>query len=323
MSPPLLTARDVAIGYDGVPVLRHVDFRIDPEDRIALLGRNGNGKSTLARLLAGSLEPLEGELGRASKLTVGYFAQHQLESLEVERTAFEHMAEAMPKAPPVAVRAFLGRFGLSQQKADVAVASLSGGERARLAIALACRAAPSLLVLDEPTNHLDVDARTALVEALADFPGAVVLIAHDWSLVEATADSLWLVADGTVRPFDGDLDAYKTLVLEPDRSEPRARGGENERDRRAQRRQAAESRAQLAPLRKRVSEAAARVERLTRERGRIEARLADPRTYGDPAVDVPALIKAKGAIDRDIEAAEAAWLEAETALDAAKQEQAA
>src|SRR5580692_9228820 len=209
IAPPILALDRVAIGYDGTPVLRGVSLSVDTDDRIALLGANGNGKSTLAKLLAGRLEPLSGEMRRGPKLRVGYFAQHQTDELILDENPVDHMARVMPRATATVLRGQLARFGLDAARADTPVANLSGGEKARLLLALATRDAPQLLILDEPTNHLDIDAREALVKALADFEGAVLLITHDPHLVELVADRLWLVGDGTVRSFDGDLDDYR------------------------------------------------------------------------------------------------------------------
>ncbi len=248
-------------GYDGRAVLRGVNLRLDMEDRIALLGANGNGKSTLAKLLAGRLEPLAGEIRRDPKLRVGYFAQHQAEELVPGETPVDHMARAMPRALPPQVRAQLARFGLDADRADTPTAQLSGGERARLLLALATRDAPQLLILDEPTNHLDIDARDALVRALAEFGGAVLLITHDPHLVELVADRLWLVADGTAKPYDGDLDDYRGLLAE--RARPAAAEAPTRRD---DRRDRAQARVQSAPLRKQARDAEAALARLAAER---------------------------------------------------------
>ena len=193
---------------------------MDMDDRIALLGANGNGKSTLAKLIAGRLEPEHGRMHRSGKLRVGYFAQHQSEELVPNDTPINHMARALPSALPAQVRSQLARFGLDADRATTPVKNCSGGEKARLLLALATRDAPQLLILDEPTNHLDIDAREALVRALADFEGAVLLITHDPHLVDLVADTLWLVADGSVKPFDGDLDDYRKLSLSMHRVEP-------------------------------------------------------------------------------------------------------
>ena len=297
-------------GYGGRTVLRGVNLRVDMEDRIALLGANGNGKSTLAKLLAGRLDPLAGEVRRNSKLRVGYFAQHQAEELVPGETPVDHMARALPRALPPAVRAQLARFGLDADRADTPTAQLSGGERARLLLALATRDAPQLLILDEPTNHLDIDARDALVRALAEFGGAVLLITHDPHLVELVADRLWLVADGTAKPFDGDLDDYRALLVE--RARPVRAEAPTRRD---DRRDRAQARVQSAPLRKQARDAEAALARLSAERAKLEARLADPALYAPGrAADVTAANTRLAAIARETDGAETAWLQAEEAL---------
>ena len=211
---PMIALDGAAIGYgDAPPVLRRVSLRINPDDRLALLGRNGNGKTTLARLLAGQLAPAEGEMQAPLKLKVGYFTQYQVEELESDATPLDLMTRAMEGKTPAAVRAQLGRFGFSGPLATSKVEKLSGGERARLALAIITRDAPHLLILDEPTNHLDVDAREALIQALNDFSGAVLLISHDRHMVELTADRLVLVDDGTARDYAGSMDDYIDFVL--------------------------------------------------------------------------------------------------------------
>ena len=314
IAPPILTLERVAVGYDDAAVLRHVSLSIDMDDRIALLGANGNGKSTLAKLLAGRLAPLAGEMRRGPKLRVGYFAQHQTDELIAEESPIAHMTRALPAANPPKVRAQLARFGLDANRAETPVANLSGGEKARLLLALATRDAPQLLILDEPTNHLDIDAREALVKALADFQGAVLLITHDPHLVELIADRLWLVADGTVRPFDGDLDDYRALLAE--RARPTAK--QDLAARRNERRERADARAALAPLRRQARDAEARLGRLAAERAAIEAKLADPELYASGHTPEIAAANAKlAAIARLAVAAEAEWLAAEEALEAA------
>jgi ATP-binding cassette subfamily F protein 3 len=314
IAPPILALDRVAVGYGGPPVLNNLLLRIDMDDRIALLGANGNGKSTLAKLLAGRLEPSSGDIRRGPKLRVGYFAQHQEAELFLDDSPLDHMQRALPRATPSQVRAQLARFGLDADRADTRVENLSGGEKARLLLALATREAPHLLILDEPTNHLDIDAREALVRALADFSGAVLLITHDPHLVELVADRLWLVADGTVAPFDGDLDDYRALLVE--RARPPAKP--DAPSRREERRDRAEARAATAPLRKRAKDAEAKLAKLAAERARIEARLADPALYAPGrAAQVTEAQTRLAAINRETDVAELAWLEAAEALEAA------
>jgi ATP-binding cassette subfamily F protein 3 len=317
LAPPLLALENVSVGYaPGVPVLRGVNLRLDPDDRIALLGANGNGKSTLAKLISGRLAPQSGHEVRHSRLRCGFFAQHQIEDLDAERTPLQHMAELMPNSGESAVRARLGRFGFGQDKALVPVGDLSGGEKARLNFALITHAAPPLLVFDEPTNHLDIAAREALVEAINDFAGAVVLITHDWDLLELTADRLWLVADGTVRNFEGDLEDYRRHLLEARSAAKPARSKGDVVERRGERRAAAERRKELAPLRRQVHDAQKLVESLTTEHRTVERRLADPTTYAGEA-DIPVLVQRQAELARRLAAAEAAWLAAEEALERA------
>jgi ATP-binding cassette subfamily F protein 3 len=314
LAPPIIAFDRVSVGYDGVPVLRDIHLSIDMDDRIALLGANGNGKSTFAKLVAHRLAPISGEVRRSGKLKVGYFAQHQAEELVLGETPIDHMARAMPRAVPTVLRAQLARFGLDADRADTPCGNLSGGEKARLLLALATRDAPQLLILDEPTNHLDIDAREALVRALADYEGAVLLITHDPHLVSLVADRLWLVADGTVRNFDGDLDEYRALLAERARP-PRGDAGPSRGD---DRRARAEAREKVAPLRRVVKDAEARIAKLNEERRRIEARLADPGLYeAGRAAEVTAANTRLAAIAREVAAAEVAWLEAEEALERA------
>jgi ATP-binding cassette subfamily F protein 3 len=312
LAPPILTMEKAAAGYDGKRILTGLNLSVDNEDRIALLGANGNGKSTLAKLLAGRLEPLAGDVRRAPNLSVGYFAQHQTEELHPDQTPIDHMARALPAATPTQVRSQLARFGLDADRAGNKVRALSGGEKARLLLALATRDAPHLLILDEPTNHLDIDARDALVRALASFEGAVLLITHDPHLVELVADRLWLVADGTVQPFAGDMDDYRALLAE--RARPTAKA--ETPTRRDDRRDRADARAQLAPLRRQAKEAETVLAKLAQEKSDIEARLADPVMYAPGrAGDITAANQRLAAIARETQAAEQRWLEASEALE--------
>jgi ATP-binding cassette subfamily F protein 3 len=315
LAPPILVLERVAAGYGATRILQNVSLSVDTDDRIALLGANGNGKSTLAKLLAGRMTPMSGEMRRSPKLKVGYFAQHQTDELVLEQTPVDHMARALPQATPTQVRGQLARFGLDADRADTKVGSLSGGEKARLLLALATRDAPNLLILDEPTNHLDIDAREALVRALADFQGAVLLITHDPHLVELVADQLWLVADGTVKPYDGDMDDYRVLLAERARGAVRGDAGPSRKD---ERRERAEARVHLAPLRRQARDAEARIAKLSAQRAAVEATLADPALYAPGrGAEVVTAQQKLAQLSREIEAAETVWLEAEAALEGA------
>ncbi|HYZ34302.1 MAG TPA: ABC-F family ATP-binding cassette domain-containing protein [Crenalkalicoccus sp.] len=314
LPPPVLALSRAAAGYDGRPVLRGLELRLDQDDRIALLGANGNGKSTLAKLLAGRLAPMAGEVRPAPRLRIGYFAQHQAEELDPRGTPLSHMQAALPRATETQCRAQLARFGLDEDRATTVVASLSGGEKARLLLALCTREAPQLLILDEPTNHLDIDAREALVKALADYNGAVVLITHDPHLVDLVAERLWLVADGTVRAFEGDLDDYRAMLAENGRSAPRAETAPTRRD---ERRGRAETRAALTPLREKLHGVEAALAKLGQEAATLDAALQDPRLYAGNKADLIARATARrAAVARDTAALEAEWLELSERLEA-------
>jgi len=315
LRPPLITLDRVSVGYvPGVPVLSRLDLRLDPDDRVALIGANGNGKTTFARLLAGRLEPLAGHVTRSPKLGCGFFAQHQIEEMRPGDSPFDHLSALMPRAVPEAVRARLGSFGFGQEKAFVPVANLSGGERARLNLALVTHHAPALLILDEPTNHLDIEAREALVQAINDFPGAVVLVSHDQHLIELIADRLWLVADRTVRPFDGDLDDYQHFVL----NGPGSAGGvrqTNSGHRRAARRTAAERRLQLDPLRQAARSAEETIVRVSKELEALDLTLARPQSRGADRTAPSDALRRRAELVRLIEQAETDWLAAEEAIE--------
>ena len=326
LSPPLLTLEAVDAGYGGAPVLSGLDLRIDMDDRIALLGANGNGKSTLVKLLAGRLKPMAGKLHKSRKLKIGYFAQHQTDELTVTATAVGQAMALWPMATEQKIRDHLGRFGFSKDRAETKIGSLSGGEKARLLLALMSREAPHILLLDEPTNHLDVDSRQALVQAINAYEGAVVLITHDPHLIELTADRLWLVADGDVAPFDGDMDDYRRLLGGRRQAERAARKAERaangaaapqaSANRKQQRRVAAQARAALTSVRKKAAQAEAAIKTLTREKAAIEAKLADPSLYLGATGEVTDLQKSLRDVERRIAAAEHDWLEAHEALDA-------
>lgn len=316
LRPPLITLDMAAVGYDEKPILERLNLRIDPDDRIALLGKNGNGKTTLARLLAAQLAPMAGEMNATGKMSVGYFTQYQVEELDAADTPLEHMTRQMKGATPGAVRAQLGRFGFSGERATQKVGSLSGGERARLALALITRNAPHLLILDEPTNHLDVDSREALVQALNSYSGAVVIVSHDRHMIELVADRLVLVDGGRAQPYDGSLEDYTDFVL--------GRGGgasvsakPAKSDRKADRRSAAEVRQKEKDLGNRAKKAESEVNRLTGLRTAIDQAMFDPSSV-DAALSgltMTELMKRRADIETRIELAEQEWLDASEALE--------
>jgi ATP-binding cassette subfamily F protein 3 len=320
LASPIETLDDVSVGYpDGPLVLRHLDLRIDMEDRIALLGQNGNGKSTFIRLISQRLEPREGQMKKTPKLRVGYFSQDQEESLDYEGTPFDHMNRALgPGAGEAKVRAQLGRFGFSRDRATLKVGVMSGGEKTRLLLALATRNAPHLLLLDEPTNHLDMDARASLVDAINDFEGAVVLVSHDTHLVKMVADALWVVQNGTVKPFDGDIDEYQAKLLkERGARPPKAEKAADAGSKKDQRKAAADNRSNKAPLKKAVDSAEKMLARLTEQLNGVLTKLADPAIYAGPGSIVTELQKEKARLEREVENAERRWLTAQEALEAA------
>ncbi|MBK5911842.1 glycosyl transferase family 1 [Rhodothalassium salexigens] len=319
LSPPIVALEDAAAGYEADrPVLKRLNLRIDMDDRIALLGKNGNGKSTFAKLLSRRLKPMDGRITTPKTLKVGYFAQHQLDELRPKATPYDHMRELMPEHPEARVRARLGAFGFSADKADRAVETLSGGEKARLLFSLMAFNAPQLMILDEPTNHLDIDSRAALMEAINAYEGAVLLISHDRYLLQACADRLWVAEGGAVQPFDGDLDDYRAQLLDRRSGGGRKTGS----PRHAARRKSAEARTRLAPLKKRVAEAEAEHARLTAKREKVEKALASPKLYdgSDPQADKKAAILRGEALQlkQAEDAAEEAWLDALEALEAAE-----
>ncbi len=312
LRPPLVTLDMAAVGYAEKPVLQRLNLRLDPDDRLALLGRNGNGKTTLARLLAAQLPAMDGDVSKSGKMRVGYFTQYQVEELDGADTPLEHMTRAMEGKSPAAVRAQLGRFGFSGMKATTKVGSLSGGEKARLALALITRDAPHMLILDEPTNHLDVDAREALVQALNDYNGAVVVVSHDRHMIELTADRLVLVDGGTAKDYAGSLDDYTDLIL--GRNQPK---GAAESFKKKDKKAAAAERDRMAAVRKAASDAEARVMKLTQEQSAVDLAMFDP-AKAAPALaklTMSELMKRRADIADQLAAAEAAWLEASEALE--------
>ncbi|MBA3676669.1 MAG: ABC-F family ATP-binding cassette domain-containing protein [Sphingosinicella sp.] len=316
LKPPLVNLEMAAVGYQpGKPILSRVSLRLDPDDRVALLGRNGNGKTTLARLLAAQLPAMEGEMSAPGKLRVGYFTQYQVEELDGRDTPLEHMSRLMAKATPAAIRAQLGRFGFSGERATQKVGKMSGGERARLALALITRDAPHMLILDEPTNHLDVDAREALVQALNEYKGAVVIVSHDRHMLALTADRLVLVDNGTAIEYSGSLDDYTDLILGKNAA-PTEKTGPRP-NRKDERRAAAEARGQSQLLRKSAKEAEAEIARLELRKTEIERAMFDPSAAvpQDAERPVSELMKLHGEVKTKLAAAEARWLEASEAIE--------
>ena len=318
LPPPILAIDNGVAGYDGKAVLSDIELRIDMDDRIALLGANGNGKSTLARILSGRMELMGGSLTKPPKLKVGYFSQNQTEELDPDDTPFRHMARILPDLPQAKVRSHLGRFGFSQTRADQVISSLSGGEKARLLFALMSRDAPHIMVLDEPTNHLDIDSREALVAALNAYEGAIILVSHDPRMVELVADRLVLVDGGMVKPFDGDLMDYRRLLLEKAAGPRREDKDGNGVSRKDQRRAAAQARTQLAPLKKQVEKFEKAIDRLHTGKAELEAKIADPTLYQGPADKLTQLRKQLAEVERDLAQAEIQWLEASEQYEAAK-----
>ncbi|HEU4663147.1 MAG TPA: ATP-binding cassette domain-containing protein [Dokdonella sp.] len=313
---PLLALDGVAVGYGERRVVERVRLSLRPGDRIGLLGANGAGKSTLIKTIAGALPALDGDRRANRGLAIGYFAQHQIERLDGDATPVQHLLRLDPAFGEQAARDFLGTFGFSGERVLDAVAGFSGGEKARLALASIVFERPNLLLLDEPTNHLDIDTREALAEALQDFAGAVVLVAHDRGLLRAVCDEYRLVRDGRAEPFDGDLDDYARLVL-AGASAPGAGSGAGDARREA-RRDRAEQRARVAPLRKEVARIERTLAALEAERTDLERELADPALYAmaDGAA-VAARVRRQGQLAQEIGALEQAWLDAQTAIEAA------
>jgi ATP-binding cassette subfamily F protein 3 len=321
IASPLLRIEKASAGYDAAtPILTSLDLRIDNDDRIALLGQNGNGKSTLAKLIAGRLTPLSGNVFGAQKVEVGYFAQHQLDDLLPTATPYDYMLKLMPEATEAQRRTKLGTFGFSADKADTQCGKLSGGEKARLLLALTAFHGPHVLILDEPTNHLDIDSREALVHALMEYNGTVILISHDRHLIEATADRLWLVRNGTVKSYDGDMESYRALLLEERGARTAERrddrnDGEAKASRTDQRRAAAEKRAELAPLKKAMVAAEKLVDKLTKEIAALDALLADPALYTKDPGRAQSTAQERGQLSKQLGEAEESWLLATEAYE--------
>ena len=315
LSPPIIAADDVSVGYDPTrPVLNRVTLRIDNDDRIALLGANGNGKSTLVKLIANRLSPFSGKITRADKLSVGYFAQHQVDELNLDASPCDHVRKLMADAPESKVRGRAGAIGFSGKAGDTLVKNLSGGEKARLLLGLATFSGPNMIILDEPTNHLDIDSRAALAEAINEYPGAVIMVSHDRYLIEACADQLWVVADHTVTSYDGDLDDYRRTVLSARgaRITSRERGPERSERSDTNTRRPREKRV---PLKQRISDAEAEIERINGIIAKIDTALALPDLYKRDPKQAAQLGKARASAADALRRAEEAWLDANSQYD--------
>ena len=320
LAPPLIRLERANVGYDvGKPILRNLNLRMDLDDRIGLLGVNGAGKSTFAKMIAGALKVSEGELHRDRKMRVGWFHQHQIEAMDPTDTPLEIIRRAMPDAPESARRSKLAQFGLGYEKQETTVDSLSGGERARLLLNMVAMDAPHVLILDEPTNHLDIDSRRALLDALNDYSGAVILITHDRSLMEMVADRLWLAADGTVKPYDGDMDDYAKFVLDRakqaavkpsqiKKEEASAAPAQDNKNRKNDKK----SGPSPSTLRHAVKKAEERMAALTAEVARIDDDMANASVSNPKALE--GLTRARAQTQADLESAEVAWVAAEEAL---------
>ncbi len=310
LSPPIIQLEGGVTGYGGTEVLRRLNLRIDQDDRIALLGKNGQGKSTLSKLLSDRLPLMAGKMTRSSKLRIGYFAQHQVDELNVDETPLDHLRRLRPDEAPGKWRSRLAGFGLNADQAETLVGRLSGGQKARLSLLIATIDAPHMLILDEPTNHLDIESREALVEALTAYSGAVILVSHDMHLLSLVADRLWLVSDGTVKPFDGDLEAYRALLLA--REKPVKEKPQTAKPKRA-------SRETVLALRADLRKCEDRVEKLTDMHGKLSAKLADPALYEDDRInDLETWNRKFAEVVEAMQKAEALWVAAAERLEQAE-----
>jgi ATP-binding cassette subfamily F protein 3 len=317
LSPPIIAMENVSVGYGERAVLSKLSLSLSNDDRIGLLGSNGNGKSTFAKLLGGRLEPMSGVLKKSTKLEAGFFAQHQVDDLNEQDTPYLAIQRLMPDAPEAKIRSRAAQIGFPNVKADTRVANLSGGEKARLLMGLATFNGPHLLILDEPTNHLDIDSRAALIEAINDYAGAVILVSHDQYLLEACADRLWLVADGRVQAYDGDMQDYRKLVLDNAKSSVKKREREaSPQNSTEQRRDAARARKEAAPLARKVQAAEEKMARFTGLIARVDLTLADPRTFERNPAEAVKLSQQRAELEKALAAAEEEWLELSSEYEA-------
>ena len=311
LSPPIIATEGVAVGYGNHIVLHDLNLRIDQDDRIALLGRNGEGKSTLSKMLSDRLPTARGKMVRSNKLRIGFFAQHQVDELRVEETPLQHLLRARPQEGQAKLRARLAGFGLGADQAETEVGRLSGGQKARLSLLLATLPAPHLLILDEPTNHLDIESREALVEALTAYSGAVILVSHDMHLLSMVADRLWLVKDGRVNPYEEDLQAYRKMLLSVDKPA--------EKEKPAKPKSAKPSRDTILALRSEVRKCEERVNKINEMRDKLAKKLADPALYEDGRTgELETWNKKYAEVMDGLERAEALWMAALEKLETAE-----
>ena len=319
LAPPLVRLEDATVGYDGKAILRKLNLRLDIDDRIGLLGVNGAGKSTFAKMIAGALPIMHGHVHRDRRMQVGWFHQHQIEAMDPTDTPLEIIRRALPEAADHQRRSRLAQFGLGFDKQETTVANLSGGERARLLLNLVAMAAPHLLILDEPTNHLDIDSRRALLDALNDYSGAVILITHDRSLMELVADRLWLAADGSVKPFDGDMDDYAKFVLDRARVAARAPTQIKDEVKTAPAPAATPSpksaAAKLSPLKRKLEAAEQTLARCTAEVADLDKRLAEPQLYVKDPLGAKTLADRRARAQDRLDKAETEWMSAAEAYE--------
>lgn len=319
LSPPIIATEGVSVGYDGTEILGQLNLRIDQDDRIALLGRNGEGKSTLSKLLSGRLDPMGGKMSQSNKLRIGFFAQHQVDELFVDETPLQHLMRERAAEGQAKLRARLASFGLGADQADTEVGRLSGGQKARLSLLLATLPAPHLLILDEPTNHLDIESREALVEALTAYSGAVILVSHDMHLLSLVADRLWLVKDGRVTPYEEDLNAYRKMLLTPEKTDKTGGKGAGAKEKAPAPAPKRASREDILALRSEVRKSEARVDKLNDMRDKLAKKLADPALYEGARKDEAVVWQKKYAeVMEALDRAEALWEAALTKLEKAE-----
>lgn len=326
LAPPILRLDDASVGYGDTVILRNINIRLDPDDRIGVLGVNGAGKSTFAKLLAGALAEMHGTQWRDRRMTVAWFHQHQIEAMDPEDTPLEMMRRARPDETESKRRGRLGSFGMTVEKVETKVKDLSGGERARLLLNMVAMDGPHLLILDEPTNHLDIDSRRALLDALNDYEGAVLIITHDRSLVELVADKLWLVNDGTVKTYTGSMDDYAKLVVERAKTATREEAQAAAKDKPASvntkeaRKAAAAARNAIAPLKKKADDLERQIETLGNKIKMIDLKLSDPDIYVKAPAEAVRLGKEKAKLEDDLVKMEGDWMEAAEVYETAKTE---